>query len=85
MHTAESPLISHSTGDHNVHGVLVRSSTGTDGKGDEVDDASSVFISERQHSLQVAWDIGNALLAYVRQAALFHPYVRRMNSSTEVA
>ena len=82
MHTAESPLISHSTGDHNVHGVLVRIRTGT---GDEVDDAFSVFISERQHSLQVAWDIGNALLAYVRQAALSHPYVRCMNSSTEVA
>ena len=65
--------------------MLVRISTGTDGKGDEVDDALRVFISERQHSLQVAWDIGNALLAYVRQAALYHPYVRCMNSSTEVA
>jgi hypothetical protein len=49
--------------------VLVRISTGTDGKGDEVDDALRVFISERQHSLQVAWDIGNALLAYVRHSA----------------
>jgi hypothetical protein len=30
MHTAESPVIIHSTGDHNVHGVVMQISTGTD-------------------------------------------------------
>jgi hypothetical protein len=77
MNTAEAPVIIHSTGDYNVHGVVIQISTATDDKGEEVDDcALSVFINGRQYSLQEAWDIGNALLAYVGQAELSHPYVR---------
>ena len=77
MGTAESPVIIHSTGDHNVHGVIVQISTGTDGKGEEVEDcALSVFIDQRQFSLQEAWDIGNAILTSVSQAEMSHPYVR---------
>jgi hypothetical protein len=78
MNTAEAPVIIHSTGDHNVHGVIVQVSTGTEDNGDEVEDcALSVFINERQYSLQEAWDIGNAILAYVSQAELSPLYVRR--------
>ena len=33
MDTAESPLIIHSTGDHNVHGVVIRIGVATDGQG----------------------------------------------------
>jgi hypothetical protein len=48
MGTAESPVIIHSTGDHNVHGVIVQISTGTDDKGEEVEDcALSLFIDQR--------------------------------------
>jgi hypothetical protein len=35
-----------------------------------------VFIDQRQFSLQGAWDIGNAILAFVAQAKLSHLYVR---------
>jgi hypothetical protein len=52
-------------------------STGTDDKGEEVEDcALSVFINERQYSLQEAWGIGNAIMALVSQAELSHPFVR---------
>jgi hypothetical protein len=67
MGTAESPVIIHSTGDHNVHGVIVQIRTGTDGKGEEVEDcALSVFIDQRQFSLQEAHDIGGGPSASVR-------------------
>jgi hypothetical protein len=52
-------------------------STGTEDKGEEVENAALiVFINEQPYSLQEAWDIGNAILAYVNQAELSQPYVR---------
>jgi hypothetical protein len=51
MGSADSPVIIHSTGDHNVHGVIVQISTGTDDKGEDVEDcALCLFIDQRQFS-----------------------------------
>ena len=45
MGSADSPVMIHSTGDHNVHGVIVQISTGTDDKGKEVEDCALSVLS----------------------------------------
>jgi hypothetical protein len=78
MHTAESPVIIHSTGDHKVHGVLIQISTATDHQGEEVEDSAlSVFIDQREFSLKEAWEIGNAIVASVSQAELADKHLRK--------